>query len=345
MVIRAAGDDFVAAGDKGRRHCPGVGDHLLLVAHKFRARRLLEAHRLGGDDMHQGAALAAGENRRVEFLLQFLVGPGQDKAAAGAAQGFVGSGGHHVRKRDGVGVDPGGHQACHVGHIDHQVGADPVGNRAEAGPVHHPRVGGKTGDDQLRLVLQGQGFHLLVVHLTGDAVQAVLDRVIDPAGKIDAGAVGEVTAIRQAHTQNGIAGGTQGQEDRRVRLGAGMGLHIGIGGAEQCLGPLNGEGLGLVHVFTAAVIALAGIALSVFIGQRGALGRQHARAGVVFRGNQLDMLLLATLLFRDGREYLVVESLDAHVFVEHGVPLAGWRGIWLRPEMKGAHSTPKIPPR
>ena len=232
-----------------------------------------------------------------------------------------------------------------MGHIDHQIGADLIGDGAETGPVHHPRIGRKPGDNHLRLVLQGQRFHLVVVHLAGSAVQAILHRVIHLAGKIDTGAVGEMAAVRQAHTEHSIAGEAEGLVDRRVRLGAGMRLHVGIGRAEQGLGPLNGQGLGLVDVFTAAVIALAGVALGVFIGQRGSLGRQHARAGVVFRGNQLDMLLLATLLFRDGREYLVVESLDAHVFVEHGVPLAGWRGFWAHPELKGAHSTPKIPPR
>jgi hypothetical protein len=36
------------------------------------------------------------------------------------------------------------------------------------------------------------------------------------------------------------------------------------------------------------------------------------------------MFFLAALLLRDGGEYLVVEPFDPHVFVEHGVPLAGW---------------------
>ena len=47
-----------------------------------------------------------------------------------------------------------------------------------------------------------------------------------------------------------------------------MRLHVGVGGAEQGLGPLNGQGLGLVDVFAATVIALAGVALGVFISQR-----------------------------------------------------------------------------
>jgi hypothetical protein len=37
-------------------------------------QRFLEGHRLGGDHVHQRAALAAGEHHRVELLLDLVVG-------------------------------------------------------------------------------------------------------------------------------------------------------------------------------------------------------------------------------------------------------------------------------
>ena len=193
-------------------------------------------------------------------------------------------------------------------------------------------------------MLQGEGLDLLIIHFTGSIVEAVLDRVVDLAGEVDAGAVGEVTAIRQAHPQHSIAGGAQGLEHRRVGLGTGMGLHVGVGRPEQGLGALNRQGFSLVHIFAAAVVALAGVALGVLVGQHRALGLQHARTGVVLGGDQLDMLFLAALLLGDGGEYLVVEAFDAHVFVEHGVPLAGCRAtavtlVWKRrilPQRDGA---------
>ena len=120
-----------------------------------------------------------------------------------------------------------------------------------------------------------------------------------------------------------------------------MRLHVGIIRAEQGLGALDGQHLGLIDIFTAAIIALAGVTLGVFVGQHRALGLQHSRAGVVLRGNQFDMVLLPALFFPDGRGYLVVEPLDGHAVVEHGIPLAGWGGhCRADPRLKAAHFTP-----
>ena len=63
----------------------GVLDHVLGVDLEVRPQRLAEGDRLGGDDMHQRAALQAGEDRRVDLLGDRLV-VGEDHAAARAAQ-------------------------------------------------------------------------------------------------------------------------------------------------------------------------------------------------------------------------------------------------------------------
>ena len=72
--------------------------------------------------------------------------------------------------------------------------------------------------------------------------------------------------------------------------------------AEQRLGPLDGQGLDLVDEFAAAVVAPAGIALGVFVGQHRALGLQHRPRDDVLRGDQLDLVLLAAELAADGFE-------------------------------------------
>src|SRR5690606_4621335 len=100
--------------------------------------------------------LAAREHGGVQLLLDLFVGLGQDQAAARAAQGLVGGGGDHVGERYRVRVHAGGNQTGHVGHVDEQVGTDLVGDGAETGEVQHLRVGAETGDDHLRLVLDGQ---------------------------------------------------------------------------------------------------------------------------------------------------------------------------------------------
>ena len=51
----------------------------------------------------------------------------------------------------------------------------------------------------------------------------------------------------------------QGLVHGEVGLGAGVGLHIGIIGAEELLGPLNGDVLHHVHALTAAVVVCVGL--------------------------------------------------------------------------------------
>ena len=87
---------------------------------------------------------------------------------------------------------------------------------------------------------------------------------------------------------------------RLVGLGAGMGLDIGEGAVEQLAGALNGEGFGHVHILAAAIIAPAGIAFGVFVGHDRALRLQHGARDDVFRGDQLDFVLLAVEFAGDG---------------------------------------------
>ena len=77
-----------------------------------------------------------------------------------------------------------------------------------------------------------------------------------------------------------------------------MRLHVGVVGAEELLGAVDGELLGDVDEFAAAVVALARIAFGVLVGEHRALGFEHARAGVVLRGDQLDVIFLALALVR-----------------------------------------------
>ena len=62
-----------------------------------------------------------------------------------------------------VGVLAGGDEAGEVGHVDHQLGADGVGNRAEGGEIELAGVGRPAGDDQLGPVLVGEPLDLLHV--------------------------------------------------------------------------------------------------------------------------------------------------------------------------------------
>ena len=79
---------------------------------------------------------------------------------------------------------------------------------------------------------------------------------------------------------------------------------------------------GFIDEFAAAVVTLARITFGVFVGQRGALCFQHARAGVVFRRDQLDMLFLTADFLFNGGPQLAVKTGDGHVFAKHRSPPA-----------------------
>src|SRR5690606_31699791 len=63
---------------------------------------------------------------------------------------------------------------------------------------------------------------------------------------------------------------------------------------------------------------LARITFGVLVGQYRTLCLQHARARVVLRGDQLDVLLLARPLGIDGARQVGVKSLDRHRLGIHG---------------------------
>ena len=113
-------------------------------------------------------------------------------------------------------------------------------------------------------------------------------------------AVGQVPAGGQRQPHNGIAGLQQGHHHSAVGLAAGMGLDVDEGTAEQVLGAFDGQGLGDIDEFTAAVIAPSGIALGVFVGHDAALGLHDGARNDVFRRDQFDLVLLAPQFVVDG---------------------------------------------
>jgi hypothetical protein len=88
-------------------------------------------------------------------------------------------------------------------------------------------------------------------------------------------------------------------------MGAGMGLDVGVVGAEQRLGATDRERLGDVDELTTAVIAPAGIALGIFVRQDRPRGLEHGLTHEILRRDQLEALVLAVQLvphdFRDFR--------------------------------------------
>ena len=109
VAFGATADDAQTALGQGFSHDLCVFQHLLLVRLEFGLQRFFESHGLGGDDVHQRAALQTREDRAVDGL--FVLGLHQDDATARAAQALVRGGGHHVGERYRVGVHARGDQA------------------------------------------------------------------------------------------------------------------------------------------------------------------------------------------------------------------------------------------
>ena len=98
MVVGAAGDDVEAGAPQRFGKRAGVLDDVLRIDLEVRSKRLGEGDGLAGDDMHERAALEAGEDRRVELLRHVLV-IGEDEAAARAAERLVGGRGDDMGMR------------------------------------------------------------------------------------------------------------------------------------------------------------------------------------------------------------------------------------------------------
>src|SRR5215471_20790384 len=96
-----------------------------------------------------------------------------------------------------------------------------------------------------------------------------------------------------------------------------MRLHVGELRIEQLLGPVDRELFGDVDTLAAAVVALAGIAFRVLVGELRTLRRHDRRTRVILGGDQLDVGFLAVVLATDGLPELGVRLLQGLRTAEH----------------------------
>ena len=180
-----------------------VGEHLFLIRDEFRRGGVAETDGLRRDDVHERSALGAGEHDFVDIGSEFRFA--KNHAAARAAEGFVGGRGDDIGPIARVGMHTGGDQAGEVGHVDQENGADRIGHLTEAGEIDDARIGAAAGDDHFRLVFLGQARELVVIDTLIFFADAIGDHFIELAGKIQVMAVREMAAVRQVHTEDGVA--------------------------------------------------------------------------------------------------------------------------------------------
>ncbi len=112
--------------------------------------------------------------------------------------------------------------------------------------------------------------------------------------------MGEVAAVVEVEAHDGVAGCEGGEEDSLVGLAAGVGLDVDVVAAEELFGAIAGEIFDDVDELAAAVVALAGIAFGVFVGERGRGGGEDGGGDVVFGGDEFQRRFLALRFVADG---------------------------------------------
>ena len=96
-----------------------------------------------------------------------------------------------------------------------------------------------------------------------------------------------------------------------------MRLHVGGICSKDGFDTVNGELLRHVDVFATTVIALAWVTLSIFISQLRALGLHDGGRGIVFAGDELNMVFLSCVFCLNGGPYLWICVLNQDIAVVH----------------------------
>ena len=118
--------------------------------------------------------------------------------------------------------------------------------------------------------------------------------------------MGEVAAVREIEAEDGVARLQNGRVGRRVGLRAGVGLHVDVLAAKDLFGAVAGQVLDHVSVLATAIVAAAGVALGVFVGEDRAGRLEHRLGDEIFAGDHLQPLVLAEGFVVKGSGYFRV---------------------------------------
>ena len=124
-------------------------------------------------------------------------------------------------------------QASDVGHIKNVDCAYLVGDLAHPGEIPKAGIGAGAADDHFGLFACGDFFHFVVVDQLGVTTNVVEGGPIELAAEAEFVSVGEMAAVGQIEAQNGVARLQNRRKGGGVGLRAGVGLDVGVLGAEE----------------------------------------------------------------------------------------------------------------
>ena len=177
--------------------------------------------------------------------------------------------------------------------------ADLVGDLPHAREVDDARIGAAAADDQLGPLALGNLLQLVVVDGLGFARHAVGNDLVGLAGEVQRMSVRKMAAVGEVQSEDGVAGLNDRGVRRHVGGGTGVRLHVGVLGAEELFGAVARQVLHHVGELASPVVAPAGIAFGVLVGEDRAGRFQHGFAHKVFGGDQFQAFVLTALFILD----------------------------------------------
>ena len=146
------------------------------------------------------------------------------------------------------------HKPRNVGHVHHKAGAHLLRRSGETGKVDGTAVRRRAGDDELGPQRKRHALHTVVVD-EAVIVHIVEVQVVEFAGEVHRRAVGQMTAVGEAHGQHGVAGLQQSHVGRQIGRRAAVGLDVDVVVGGKDLLPLGDAVLlQLIHDMAAAVV-------------------------------------------------------------------------------------------
>ena len=202
---------------------------------------------------------------------------------------------------------PRGNEPRDMRHIDHKDRVDTLRDCLNTLEINRARIRRSPRDNHLGLVLLGKRLERIVVNALRLAIYAVGNDLVIRTRDIDGAAVRQMPAVCQIHAEDRVARLQQCKEDRHIRLRARMRLHIRPCRSEELLCAVNRKLLRHIDVFTAAIVALARVALCVLVCEDTALRLHNRAADNVFRGDELQLCTLAVQFILNRRKRLWVD--------------------------------------
>ncbi len=129
---------------------------------------------------------------------------------------------------------------------------------------------------------------LFVIDALVFLAHVVFHEFVHASGEVQRVPMSKMPAVRQCHAQHRVARLQHRHIDSHVRGRARVSLYVGMLCAKELLRAIDRQLLNFVGIFTAAVVAFAGIALGVFVRKDGAHGFEHRFGNKIFGGNKLQ---------------------------------------------------------